>query len=198
MIKKNLIFKNFIMQKYLLNLFKFHYKYLIFTHCWCKLYNKNLIKKNNLKFNSKMNQLEDTNFNFEYMYFANKIGYLNKNYYYHVIESSKNNSRESYNIDTSIIYCLETLFLSIKKFIKLKKFSNEKKLKDLLKHMIISIFIIFILRIFKNNDIKKFINFWKIIKLSKNSRFLKDAFNYYRPKKDENKWIPLLFKKRFK
>ena len=69
------------MQNYLLNLFKFHYKYLIFTHCWCKLYNSSLIKKNNLKFNKKMNQLEDTNFNFEYMRFANKIGYLNKSYY---------------------------------------------------------------------------------------------------------------------
>ncbi len=198
MIKKNLIFTKTIMQNYLLNLFKFHYKYLIFTHCWCKLYNSSLIKKNNLKFNKKMNQLEDTNFNFEYMRFANKVGYLNKSYYYHVIESSKNNPRESYRIDASIIYCLETLFLSIKKFIKSKKFSNEKKLQYFLKHMIISIFIIFILRILKNNHVISFKNFYKILSFSRNSLFLKNAFNYYRPKKDENKWIPLIFKKNLK
>ena len=195
MIKKNIIFNNRSIKTYLLKLFKVHYKFLIFTHCWCKLYNNNLIKKHNLKFDINMSQLEDTNFNFEYMRYTNKIGFLKKNYYYHVIESSAKNHRESYKINPSIIYCLKSLFFSIKKFIKSKKLDNNKILIKHLKHMIFSIFVIFILRIFKKNDVNKFENFLKIIKLSKKSKFLNDLLKYYRPNRNENSSIPLLIKK---
>jgi len=193
MIKKDIIFTNLKLEKYFLKSFLLHYEFLIFTHCWGKLFNRNLIYRYNIEFNKKMSQLEDTNFIFKYIYFAKKIGYLNKSLYLHNVKNSNSINRESYKVNQSIIFCLENLFIQITKYINKKNFRKKNILILNLKHMIASILIIFVLRIQKKDKLlnsKKFKNIVKSVKLSK---IIKNSFNYYLPKDRENKWIPNLF-----
>ena len=72
-----------------------------------------------------MSQLEDTNFIFKYIYFAKKIGYLNKSLYLHNVKNSNSINRESYKVNQSIIFCLENLFIQITKYINKKTLGKK-------------------------------------------------------------------------
>ena len=194
MIKDNIFFNKKILGNYLNKYFISHYNYLIFTHCWGKLFKLNLIKKNKIFFNSKMHQLEDTDFNFRYLKYCENIGYLNQIVYFHNLTKSINKKRASNIINLNVLYSIKTLFKNIKKFIIFRNFNRKNLLLKNLEHMTISCLIIFILRIVSNANIENYLNFIKIIKVTSKDKFFVNNVDKYKAKNDENKWIPQLLK----
>lgn len=58
--------------------------YPLFTYCWGKLYNRDIIKKHNITFNENLRYYEDVEFNFKYIKHIKNIYYVNKIVYnYH-------------------------------------------------------------------------------------------------------------------
>lgn len=197
LIKRNIIFNRLNFEYFLNKYFDYHYKYLIFTHCWGRLYKKEIITKYNLIFDNKMKQLEDIDFNFNYIKYSKKIIYIKKILYFHRVDGLNNFNRESYNIEADVIYSLQKIYKSIYFVINSGKIKKKSKIKKKLKHLIVSIFIIFLLRILKEKTKKNQIKFCVILQKFYENITLRKFFNYYTPKKEENTWILSLYKNLF-
>tara|TARA_B100001540_G_C15805699_1_gene641994 strand:+ start:844 stop:1830 length:987 start_codon:yes stop_codon:yes gene_type:complete len=197
LIKRNIIFNRLNFEYFLSKYFDYHYKYLIFTHCWGRLYKKEIITKNNLIFDKKMKQLEDIDFNFNYIKYSKKIIYIKKILYFHRADGLNKFNRESYNIGADVIYSLQKIYKSIYFVTNSRKIKKKSKIKKKLKHLIVSIFIIFLLRILKEKTKKNQIKFLVILQKFHENITLRKFFNYYIPKKDENTWILSLYKNLF-
>ena len=73
---------------YIKSYLKSPYKFTLLVHCWGKLYNLAIVKNNGLRFNETLSQLEDVNFNFQYLVYCKKVAYKWAFIYHHRISSS--------------------------------------------------------------------------------------------------------------
>ena len=62
------------------------YQNTAFVHCWNKFFLKNLIDMHALRFNENLNQLEDVDFVFRYLYHADKRQYINEFGIFHQVD----------------------------------------------------------------------------------------------------------------
>ena len=62
------------------------YQNTAFVHCWNKFFLKNLIEKHALRFNENLNQLEDVDFVFRYLFHADKRKYVNESGVFHHVD----------------------------------------------------------------------------------------------------------------
>lgn len=60
---------------------------------WNKLFRKEIIHKNNLKFNSKLKMAEDASFNLEYLQYVNKVVFTSQKLYNYVISDSQTTNK---------------------------------------------------------------------------------------------------------
>ena len=141
-IGKNYLSFEFI-NNYLINYMLEPYKYTLFVHCWCKLYKINFLKINNIKFNEKIDQLEDVNFNFKCIKFKPKVFYLNKPIYSYTRNSNdKNLSKKSGSQRDAIKNVLKALYI-IKIILKNTDFQLYRKYRY---HLYATTFILWIIR----------------------------------------------------
>ena len=127
------------------------YKYTLFVHCWAKFYRKNIIIKNNITFNEKLNQLEDVNFNLKYLFHCRKIYHTSLPLYFYDADSNTNGlSINSGNEDESI----KKIYLAIQpiKKILISKFSRIV-IKNLISQILTSIARIWMIRLSSNKSI---------------------------------------------
>lgn len=87
---------------------------------WCKLYRKEIITRNNLKFNTYLTRAQDTVFSINAFKYANKISYFDKNLYHYRINNSSTTSGTRYIPDTEKPFnlLLDEFEVFIKKHIK--------------------------------------------------------------------------------
>ena len=188
--KNNLFSKNDI-RLYVLDYLKIPYKYIMFVHCWNKIYIRDIIIKNEIYFDTNLSQLEDTNFNFKYINFIEKICYVHSFTYYHYIEKKSDSasalSGSEENALEKSVKAFEPIFIFLKSFQL-----NSTKLRSLKGHHFISISIIFLIRmtrrLVKHPNLKnlKFISEWiqsdyfqknkKFYKMQKNESFIISYF----------------------
>lgn len=62
------------------------YQNTAFVHCWNKFFLKSLIEKHALRFNESLNQLEDVDFVFRYLYHSDKRKYINESGVFHQVD----------------------------------------------------------------------------------------------------------------
>ena len=62
------------------------YQNTAFVHCWNKFFLKNIIEKHALRFNESLNQLEDVDFVFRYLFHADKRKYVNESGVFHQVD----------------------------------------------------------------------------------------------------------------
>ena len=87
--KYDLSQKNIFFENYFRNYCKYTREYCLFEHCWGRLIKLSLVKKNNIFFNEKMNQLEDILFNSDVLKKCDHIEILKEPIYNHVLYGSE-------------------------------------------------------------------------------------------------------------
>lgn len=103
-------------------------KYHLWTSCWAKLFNTNIITTNNLQFDESMNVFEDVKFNFEFLIHAHNIRYINAALYCHLLP----NDQQLTNSATMGAHCTIserfTFVAALNPALKfLNKFTNESE-----------------------------------------------------------------------
>lgn len=93
---------------------------------WCKLYKKDLILDNNLKFNPKLIRAQDTVFSLNAFYFADKIVYFNKPLYHYEVNDTSISSGKKYinNTLTPFNELLKELYTFVEKIGETKELRN--------------------------------------------------------------------------
>lgn len=97
---------------------------------WCKLYKKDIVTRNNLKFQPHLTRAQDTVFSIYAFHYANKICYFDRSLYHYRINNSSTTSGTRYISDTKIPF--NALLGEYESFIKkYNKDKNEKYYKAL-------------------------------------------------------------------
>ena len=170
------------------------YKYTLFVHCWNKFYRTNIVKENGLQFNNDLHQLEDVNFNFQYLQHVADVRFLKNGGYVHCVRSDDESASKfsGFGIDPvikcqlalkSVQDCLDTKF-------KLPKEKSEK----LIDHLFSTITIMFFYRMIKRLTERPDLSTLKQIRMWIGSRELKKAIDNYEVQKGESRLLKTLIK----
>ncbi len=109
---------------------KLNKSYLLYGPC-NKIYNSNIIKKNNIQFNINLNYGEDLVFNYEYMKYVNKISYTNETSYHYRRDTVDSLSKKFRVNQIEIELILNKV---MQEFVSYKNLDKSGKFKDYLNH----------------------------------------------------------------
>lgn len=91
----------------------------------CKLYNSELIKYNNIRFNLHINYCEDLLFMLDYLLYVKNVFISSRSNYYYIYSS--NSLTNSYNSYETEIYTVQTIECVFKKLVVLYNLNNKAK-----------------------------------------------------------------------
>lgn len=164
------------------------YEYLMFVHCWAKLYDLKFIRAHNLLFNVKLSYLEDVDFNFKYLKKKPVVGYAKGNGYHYNVDNTDSMSKK----DGLKVNSEENALISIN---SVKNYVQDTKLSlKGLSTLIYNTLIITILRVSKNFIKYPNYNKLKTIHRMLKSKNLEKNVQFYKPQNRESFYIYLFIK----
>jgi len=180
--------------KYVKNYLYLPYEYIMFVHCWNKLYSSKIIKNNRILFETDLSQLEDVNFNFKYLKFVSLISFSNTFDYFHYIENKSNSASGLAGSETSSVEMCLVAFSSVKDYLEFNITLSEDKKLELLGHHFVSTAIIYLIRMTRAFIKKPNFSNYKYIKRWVESCHLLSNVNYYKVKNGESHLIKVVIK----
>jgi GT2 family glycosyltransferase len=146
------------------------------TTCWAKIYKLKTINANNIYFNEKMHTFEDVDFLLRYLFYADKVNFIDEYIYAHTNSTLARSATFGYgkklNIMFSFLIVARTLKILFKKY-KCKESFNRS-------HFLACYYSITFIRIAvgKKNLTSK-IELYEFIKRRLSSRLVKTSFSKY-------------------
>ena len=123
------------------------YQNTLFVHCWSKFFLKDLIEKHALRFNESLNQLEDVDFVFRYLYHADKRKYVNELGVFHQVDKQGSALSNLSGLEENSLQKLITA-LEAPKRLKKKLLSKCQKVESVpFEHFFCSMVLLFCIRI---------------------------------------------------
>ena len=123
------------------------YQNTAFVHCWNKFFLKHLISKHALRFNESLNQLEDVDFVFRYLYHADKRKYVNELGVFHQVDKQGSALSNLSGLEENSLQKLITA-LEAPKRLKKKLLSKCQKVESVpFEHFFCSMVLLFCIRI---------------------------------------------------
>jgi len=179
---------------YIKNYLKSPYKHTLFVHCWGKLYKLNTIKTHGIQFNETLSQLEDVNFNFQYLSHCNKVAYKCAFIYHHRISLFSQSLSTMTGKESNAIKKTLTAFQAVKNFILIY---DKEKLIDAdreVSHLFITTMIITVIRLCKSMlNTASIETYRKIADIAKSPE-VSQHLSFYTPANNESTLIPLALK----
>jgi len=179
---------------YIKNYLKSPYLYTLFVHCWAKLYKLSYIKNNAIQFNENLSQLEDVNFNFQYLSHCTTVAYKSAFIYHHRISSFSQSLSTMTGKEANAAKKTLVAYQAIKDFIlsydKEKLINADKEIA----HLFITTMIITIIRLCKSMiNTPSMETYRKIAHITKSPEVCHNL-SFYTPAKNESILIPFALK----
>lgn len=176
---------------YIKKYLKVPYKYILFNHCWNRLYKVSILRKEGVLFNPCLRNLEDVDFNFKYLNYVEKVFFKKAAVYKYTIRKTS----QSFVIGDSLYDVSKYLntFKSIKTFL-LNRSVPEEEVTKLVGHLFISYTAIILIRLCGNWGIK---NSWRIytnVKAIVNSKEVRKKLRFYSPTPNDIKHLHILIR----
>jgi hypothetical protein len=147
----------------------------ILTTCWAKIYKIDVIKKNNILFNIKMNTFEDVDFLLRYLVHAIYIKFNPKFIYAHTNNRNLSSLTFSKNANNNNLFSFLQTSRSLRSLIK----SNYFNLEFNIKHFCACYYSISLIRLSVNRNIFSIFRLYLFINKRMNSRFFNSCFKNY-------------------
>lgn len=178
---------------YLRKYLRVPYKYILFNHCWNRLYKTSIIRENDILFDPDLRNLEDIDFNFKYLNYVNRAFYKSYQTYNYTIR----NTSQSFIIgdDLNDVVKYPSTFQSIKTFLR-NSFVDESDVVREVGHMFISYTIIILIRLCGNWRFKNSYKVYRNVSSIISSPSVRDNLSFYSPTEDDVKFIHVLIKYR--
>ena len=164
--------------------------YTFFVHCWAKLYRRSFLIDHQIKFNEKIDQLEDVNFNFQMLMHQPKIFYVNKTAYDYYI--GLNNSNLSSNSGNNGMRDIKAVIksLSIVKIFLIRSGFDPKEVKCKTRHLYATTYVLWMLRVGKKA--KNVLKLHRSLSSYVNSPIVQSSMRYYKHLPQTSWWLPKL------
>ena len=136
---KEKVISKFDILKYVLKFLKKPNFYGLFSYCWGRIYDFNIIRKHNIEFDESLSTFEDVEFNFQYLVHCFQINFIMLPIYKHNIADPGNS--QTYSSESSIssnfgfIKALSQVEVFFNKSLINNRDSNHK-IKNKIKHTI--------------------------------------------------------------
>jgi glycosyltransferase involved in cell wall biosynthesis len=167
--------------KYVTKYLRKQYKYVLFSHCWGRLYKASIIKENKLRFDEELPNLEDIDFNFKYLMYAKSVRYVEAVVCTHRIHCKSQGTRvgESVRYIQQYKRAFETI---------LKYYGDE----SLVYHAYISHMVTVLIRTCRTIRFNNFWNVYDFVRAMVEDRDVQYRMNYYFATNTDNALIPAL------
>jgi len=178
---------------YLRKYLRVPYKYILFNHCWNRLYKTSIIRENDIWFDPDLRNLEDIDFNFKYLNYVNRAFYKAHRTYNYTIRNTSQSFIIGDDLNDFVKY--PSTFESIKTFLRNREVDEIDVISEV-GQMFISYTIIILIRLCGSwrlsNSYKVYRNVAAII----SSPRVRDNLEFYSPTEDDIKFIHVLIKYR--
>ena len=170
------------------------YQNTAFVHCWNKFFLKNLIDSHALRFNESLNQLEDVNFVFSYLYHANKRKYINESGVFHQVDKLGPALSNCSGLEENSLQKL-AIALDAPRKLKRKLLTNCRKVESVpFEHFFCSMVVLFAIRIsrqiWQRRNLALFGKLWHLLSHPQTKKFAGD----FRFVEGESKVLNLTFR----
>ena len=171
--------------------------YTFFVHCWAKLYRRSFLIDHQIKFNKKMDQLEDVNFNFQMLMYKPKIIYVNKTAYDYYIDPNNSNlsSNSGNNGKRDIRAVIKSL--SVVKTFLIRSGFDRKEVKYRTRHLYATTYVLWMLRVGRRAE--NVLKLYFVLNSYVNSPIVQSSMRYYKHLPQTSWWLPkiLLYRNNF-
>lgn len=170
------------------------YIFVMLVHCWGKLYKRSLINEHSLQFNESLSQLEDVEFNFNYLCHANSVIYKNAFLYHHTQATNQSSLSKLTGTEDNPLQKYLTAYNAIEHYLKVKDKEKQIYADKQLAHLFINTVIITLIRLSKKmfrTPSKALVK--KIMDIAKSEEVAK-RLHFYHPNPNESKLIFLALK----
>lgn len=188
------IFSHHDLLLYIKNYLKSPYKYTLLVHCWGKLYDLNLVKNNNIRFNEALSQLEDINFNYQYLMHGNKVAYKYAFIYHHRISSSSKSLSTLTGTEENAVKKYLIAFSAIESFLKKHNHEALVQPKKEVSHLFITTLVITTIRLCKKMIHTPSLETYNKIAAISKSPEVASRLKFYTRGSNESMLIPIALK----
>lgn len=185
----DLLFESNDLINYIKNYLNKPYYFTLFVHCWGKLYKLQTIHQHKLEFNQRLSQLEDVNFNFQYLQYCESVSYKNDFLYHHRISQQSQSMSTLSGVEENAIEKILTAFRPIKDFLHNKAKETQINVDKECAHLFITTIIITLIRLCKRFLRKPSINLMTKIAIITKSEDVSKRLHFYTPSPGESKLL---------
>lgn len=130
---------NKTLKKYIIEYHQIPYDRFDFTHCWGRLYSRKILLKHGITFNEKINQAEDSLFNFDYLAHSSYLYFSSQSDYYQHVQIDKGLSAQLGTSSQYLRIMTRTAFAIFKRTSKYCLFPNSRIKKEVMRQFIAQI-----------------------------------------------------------
>ena len=174
-------------------------KFPLFDNCWGKLFKAPIIKENKVFFDVNLCTSEDVAFNFDYLKYVEKVFFLNKPIYNHLVRDNFLSASLFFQKEPEELFGYRKAFNSVLKFFENCYFGYDIyfNVNKEIANAYVNYTIIQLIRCCGQITEKNREKIYKFIRSLVNETRLRYCLRFYNPLKGDSKIIPLLIKLKF-
>ena len=165
-------------------------RYSLFTHCWGRLFESDVIKRNNILFDENLHTFEDVKFNFEYLCHVDNLYFVNKPIYNHLMHEDYNSSSLNMWGNPAILFGYQQALKEANNYLKISNDADDMRCE--LGHAYTVYTIIQLIRLCGQLNLYNYKLIYGYIKKFIKSSQIITNIKYYRPSKNDSRVIPKL------
>lgn len=166
------------------------YVYILLVHCWGKLYRRDILEREKLLFDEELSFFEDVHFNFRYLLNVKNLLYIHEPLLNYQVSGSL--SSQSFTAENSRQYLgFLRAFAPVGAYLSAREATGEPE--QIVSHLFSTSVIMMLLRITSRPDADQKKLLQLVRDLLNNGEFRR-RFQFYRPKGNDSRLIPILVK----
>jgi len=166
------------------------YVYVLFVHCWGKLYDARIVREHGLRFNTALHNFEDVSFNFGYLAHADRVFFVNRVLYNYLVQPVSQSFRIG---DGDHPRRYREAFAPVESFLRAH---GRDDATELARHLYISCIIIMLIRSCGQSRAENAADVLRMVRDTVNSRDVREALPSYRPSGRDSRVLPILMRLR--
>lgn len=168
------------------------YVYILFVHCWNKLYRTQIIRRNAIRFNTELHNFEDVAFNFTYLKYAQSIFFVRKILYNYLIQSKP--ASQSFRIGDNLRHVEQyrQAFNMVQEFLEFR--APHLNAKEKASHLYISCVTIMLIRTCGQVSRSNWRKVYELVSKVVQNKDVRLSLPYYQPTNKDSRVIPVLLR----
>jgi len=167
-------------------------RFPLFVYSWGRLFKSAIIKNNNIFFNCGLRTFEDVAFNFDYLCYAQKMFFLKKVIYTHLVHDNYSSASMSLGANPQSLFGYRDALVSAASF--LKSYATAEDIKRNIGHAYVCYTIIQLIRTCGQINAQNKRIVYQLVREMISAPRCRESLAFYAPSKGDSRIIPFLIR----